>query len=198
MKTQRFADLLRCLIVGISRRSLLAGLAAGMMGLPPGALGPKAVAKKHHKRKRKHRSCKKNCASKTCGPDGCGGRCGACGMGAGCVDGTCLCLEGFRSCQGGCIPASLCCLDANCPAGTNQTCQAGICACALGQQDSGGVCGAEPSCLGNGALCGLNNECCSAECIGSIACNCSEANQPCHTTADCCLPLTCRGFVCAA
>jgi len=106
------------------------------------------------------------------------------------------CTRGTKLCGTQCVAETSCCDDTDCPAGTNQTCQSGVCACPPGQQDSGGVCGTEPLCGSIGARCTLNSECCSQSCI--FRCQSSQANQPCHGSFDCSEGLRCVGFVCRA
>jgi hypothetical protein len=118
----RFDQLSR-MRAGLSRRRFgrvltVLGLVWGM-GALTGDDETAAKAKKKKKRKKKkgpsHVSCGSN--SKRCGTE-----CvplnhcctsSECGAGAACLDGTCLCLSGFKACQGACVAQDDCC----CPPG---------------------------------------------------------------------------------
>ena len=97
-------------------------------------------------------SCEPSCDGLECGSDGCGGTCGACGPGAVCADGACLCVpETVKGCIGGDVHW----LDSCGGAGSlvedcAQWCEDGACAgctpdCedrACGPDGCGGACGA--------------------------------------------------------
>jgi hypothetical protein len=112
------------------------------------------------------------------------------------------CATGTKPCGEQCIPATNCCMDADCPTGTNQTCQGGVCACPPGQEDSGGVCGTEPTCTEFFQPCTVNGDCCSNFCTflgASFVCGCCGGQgSPCHASIECGSGLTCAGFVCRA
>jgi hypothetical protein len=86
------------------------------------------------------------------------------------------------------------------------TCQGGryvaASVCPPGQETSGGVCGTRPTCKRFGVSCDRNNalECCSGGCFGAVsepdACLCSQIDEPCVATSDCCQARRCVGFVC--
>ncbi|HEU0113143.1 MAG TPA: hypothetical protein VFQ80_00615, partial [Thermomicrobiales bacterium] len=103
------------------------------------------------------------------------------------------CKHGKKRCLGQCIPKADCCIDADCPAGSGQTCQAGRCACPAGQGKSGGVCGTPPppTCFLTDVPCpGGNGDCCNGHCVadgaGGSVCACANAGDACLTIADCC------------
>lgn len=117
------------------------------------------------------------------------------------------CKHGKKRCQGSCIPKANCCADADCPAGSGQTCQAGACNCLPGEGNSGGVCGTPPptTCSLTGVPCpGGDGDCCNDHCVadgaGGNVCACASVGEVCLTIADCCFGagLDCIGFVCKA
>jgi hypothetical protein len=112
------------------------------------------------------------------------------------------CALGTRPCDDQCIPEANCCLDADCPPGTNQTCQGGTCACRPGQQDSGGVCGTPPICTAFFQPCAVDADCCSDFCTflgASFVCGCCGGQgSPCHSSIECIPGMTCAGFICRA
>jgi hypothetical protein len=126
MDAAHFDALVRTWGIG-SRRDGLRWLAAGVLG---GALTLRKAGETASKRKRKKKK-KKRCAV---GSRPCAGGCissgvcctdSDCGAGGACANGTCLCLSGYKLCQGVCIPKAFCC----CTSG--QTCLAnGSCATA--------------------------------------------------------------------
>jgi hypothetical protein len=191
---------------------LVGGLALGGLVAALGLRETPAKRKKKSKKKRGSTAatCTPNCGNRTCGGNGCGGSCGVCGAGAGCVEGSCLCLSGFKPCQGGCIPLEQCC-PSNCDDGnpcTTGACNAGTCAqtpvadgtLCLNAEDqvcSGGVCATPPvCCTPNIGGCPGDFPCCAGG-TPPDACTCSGLGQPCFESGDCC-PGTCVGFVCTA
>jgi hypothetical protein len=111
------------------------------------------------------------------------------------------CKHGKKRCQGRCIPKSNCCADADCPAGTGQTCQAGACNCPPGESKSGGVCGTPPpiTCWLTDVPCNADGDCCNQHCVAGgtgKVCACATPGEVCLTIADCCLGHDCIGFVC--
>jgi hypothetical protein len=203
MDSARFDALLRSFNRG-SRRATFRLLAGAVMGgLVPRLVFIDANAKrKRKKRKKKNQKalCTPTCDGRPCGDDGCGASCGSCGTGSVCAEGSCLCLSGYKACQGACIPQSDCCTAADCPAGSGRTCQSGSCLCPNGQQDSGGVCADPPPCRGAGGSCpfnGIDTSCCSNFCFGPTnGCSFSEPGEHCHMSSDCAAGGTCSGFVC--
>jgi hypothetical protein len=131
MDVDRFDQLTRK-TAGVNRRRFGHVLAAlGLVwGFGARAGVDESAAKGKKKKKHKHKKRKKKGPSQSSPVTGSCGfnskRCGTecvplnycctsseCGVGAACLDGTCLCLSGFKACRGACVDQDDCC----CPPG---------------------------------------------------------------------------------
>jgi hypothetical protein len=111
---------------------------------------------------------------------------------------TTKCLDGTKLCGTTCIPTATCCTDADCRAGSGQTCQAGKCNCPPGQGNSAGVCGTPQMCIEPQVPCNQGT-CCSGVCTpngGAGVCALGAAGTPCIRTDYCEGGLECIGFIC--
>jgi hypothetical protein len=191
MDADRFDALSRSLTRARSRRTALASLLGGALGLV--ALREVDAKKKRCPpcKKRKKGKCKKkkpdgtacpggtcqggrclltrctpSCRGKVCGDDGCGGSCGSCGA-VPCTNGACNCAG-----------------------------QPDLRDCGRGQQCSGDVC-ATPLVTCSHGLCFLNEHCCNGRCnTGEGSCLTSGPGESCQVDDDCSVSTRCVGFVC--
>lgn len=203
MDGQRFDAIARGLASGVSRRSLLSGVAAGIGAAVTGWFGRDGVEAARRCRKAGE-ICRKpgDCCSDFCGPKDSTGRqrcdvcsdgastcgdVGCCPSGSTCVDGECCanacgdsCCGAGESCvDGGCCPTENVCNGQFCCAETS-ICTVDVC-CA-----SDDVCsaGGKTFCCGAGNACDANG--CVAQCeLGS-----------CASTGDCGPDQACCGGCC--
>lgn len=128
-------------MAGVSRRTVMSVLAAGLAGLAGARSGSGTAARKRGKKQRRQGGCRPNCADRACGSDGCGGTCGTCAAGQVCAGGTCCQPESRgATCAGRC--------------GTRRN--------SCGQPVACATCPAGQVCLGNGSCaiaCTTNNDC---------------------------------------
>ena len=209
MDGRGFDDLTRSLAGGRSRRSLL----KGVLGLGSAALATTVGS----------READAQWSVAVCLPDGAGGytqrlvpkasvplyvnRYGAVLP----EGGSCpVCQPGFQSCEGGCIPLSVCC--GGCP--PQHVCNNGTCDCVpncdgavCGDDGCGGSCGSctPPEVCDASRQCSCTPNCAGAECgddgCGGSCGSCTGDHEVCDASRQCvCVPLTpeeaCAGANC--
>lgn len=167
MDTATFDDFSRSLAGDVSRRSLLARLAAGLAPMAPAM--PRAEVTARTKRRRKRKKKRSRC------PDGlirCNGTCGLPLFGRGCL------FDALPCCSKRCV-ADACWPCPGRPCETDDDCCNGL-RC-LATASAGSTCG---GCLhGNVGTCQSAADCCSAEC-NTGACL-SRLGERCATRLDC-------------
>jgi hypothetical protein len=196
MDDARFDRLARSFVAGSaagSRRSVLAGLASGILVSLP-LSGDQAVAKKKRKKGKKKKrprpaapvaplspsGCIPSCGNKVCGPDGCDGSCGTCSGGTCSPTGVCDCGSGKEPCQGECRDA--------CP--TDAIRLPGACTC----------CKVNGTARPDVGLSACVITCCSGKCTpvaaGGFTCTGLARCDPCIFDEQCADEVACQGGRC--
>ncbi|HEX2736237.1 MAG TPA: Ig-like domain-containing protein [Polyangiaceae bacterium] len=96
-----------------------------------------------------------------------------CANGRSCVNGTCLCQQGTKDCNGQCIGTSACCNDADCSSGG--TCNQGTCECPQGMHSCADACVSNSA----PATCGSACEPCKDPTGGSAGCDGTQCTAEC-------------------
>jgi hypothetical protein len=196
MDGSRFDDLTRRVAGTASRRRVLAGLAASVLGVFIGGNGEVSAARPPRSLRRTRR-----CGGSSTTPcsDGC------CAAGFMCVDDAGCAPNDAVPCNGGyCTAGQLCGADGQCLICSNRTdscggecgpCPAGAecredadCASGLCTR---GVCEGEAACLEWGSMCTQHDECCTGLCrainAGGLACEqCGGEGAACGNYVYCC------------
>jgi hypothetical protein len=199
MDAQRFDDAIRALSSQVTRRTLLAGLAALPFIASEGkadAWEPKRRGKNTRKSK-KGKKAKKAKNRKHCAGKECGGKCGDCRHGKTCSQGVCICPEGTDLCGEKCVdlftdPDHCGACDTSSPSGVcrhgsficdpfNNTCPqdddgTGQCGCAAAVASS-----FEAVCVDRNSACDLDKPCFSDDdCPARSVCirGCSDPPTP--------------------
>jgi hypothetical protein len=187
---QRFDQFARVLAGEANRRSVLAGLVAGLGALVSG------------------RSARAECVAPglACNPEE------SCCLGHSCLDGLCICPSCQWGVAGDCMPFAPPCLEPAAPCQIVDTCCSGyscfegICDCPSGLIDEAGFCGSNMApCVGDGLACGAGVACCGGfecqdgVCVKVAALVCRAVGEVCQTHRDCCpeMGATCVDGVCS-
>ena len=170
MESDRFDALTARLAGTLSRRRTVGLLAA--LGIAGAGAANDADAKKKKKKKCKGCTECQACKKGKCKPKPEGSAC----IGGLCNGGGCACFNGFKACQGRCIPDDQCCTSADC--GSGGTCQSGTCICGGGSKRCGNQCIPAANCCGDSDCTGgrtcLSGSCAftcpTGDCPASCAC----------------------------
>jgi hypothetical protein len=187
---QRFDQFARALAGVANRRSVMAGLVAGIGALLSG------------------RSARAGCVAPglPCTTEE------GCCLGHSCTEGTCVCPSGQWDAVGNCIPLAPPCLAPGTPCQITDSCCSGyscfegICDCPSGMIEATGFCGSNSApCMGDSFPCGSDAPCCDGfecqegSCVQVAALVCRAVGEACQTKRDCCpeMGASCVDGVCA-